>query len=123
MIHANHQIGEHFNIQFVWQLPNKEDFSSKGDFIRVIMKADVLDTDPTADKYIVRLSELVAGRQESAHGEPRQPAELTKEYWAMVGRIVGTKIIIAYEAEDGRPLHLRLATLTGEHTFFHRFEE
>lgn len=117
MITAKHSVGEFFNIQFVWQLPDN------GDFIRAVMKAEVLELQPEADKYVVRLTELLGGRQESPTGEPRDVAELTKAYWGLVGQIVGSKIIVAYEAEDGRPLHLRLSTLTGEHKFFHRFDD
>jgi hypothetical protein len=41
----------------------------------------------------------------------------------MVGDLVGCKITIAYEADDGRTIHLRLATLTGEHNFFTRYDD
>jgi hypothetical protein len=41
----------------------------------------------------------------------------------MVGDLVGRKITIAYEADDGRALHMRLTTLTGEHNFFTRYED
>ncbi len=116
MIQANHQIGDQFNIQFVWQLPDK------GDYIRAILKAEVVSFDNTADKYIVRLNELVAGRQESPSGEPRQQPEYSKPYWALVGRIIGKKVEVAYESDDGRPLHLRITTLTGEHKFFRRYD-
>jgi hypothetical protein len=50
-------------------------------------------------------------------------ADLTREYWALVGRLQGRRITIAFEAADGRPLHLRLETLTGEHNFFFRFDD
>ncbi|MEM7334762.1 MAG: hypothetical protein AAF490_21985 [Chloroflexota bacterium] len=117
MIQANNQIGDEFNIQFVWQLPDK------GDYIRAILKAEVLSLDETADKYVVKLNELVAGRQEAPDGEPRQQAEYAKPYWALVGQIIGKKVAVAYESEDGRPLRLRLSTLTGEHQFFYRYDE
>ena len=113
---ANHKIGESFPVQFAWQLPD-------GDYIRAVFTAVVLDTVPAADKYIVRLTELVAGRQETSEGEMRPKEELTKEYWALVGQIIGNKLTIAYEAEDGRAVHLRLATLTGEHNYFTRFAQ
>ena len=41
----------------------------------------------------------------------------------MVEGLVGRKITIAYEADDSRALHMRLATLTGEHNFFSRYED
>jgi hypothetical protein len=71
----------------------------------------------------VRLQELIAGRQESAAGETRPVPDLTREYWALVGRLQGRRITIAFEAADGRPLQLRLETLTGEHNFFFRFDK
>jgi hypothetical protein len=40
-----------------------------------------------------------------------------------VNSLSGNKISLAYEADDGRPLWLRLETLTGEHNFFHRLNE
>ena len=113
---ANHQIGETFLVQFVWQLP-------EGDYIRAIFEAEVLELVPGADKYIVRLTKLMAGRQESATGEMRATDELSKEYWGLVGELVGNKLTIAYEAEDGRAVHLRLTTLTGEHNYFTRFAQ
>jgi hypothetical protein len=32
-------------------------------------------------------------------------------------------LTIAFEADDGRAIYLRLATLTGEHNFFTRYED
>ncbi len=113
---AHHKIGESFPVQFAWQIPH-------GDYIRAVFNAEILDTVPAADKYIVRLTELLAGRQESSEGEMRAKDELDKNYWALVGRIVGNKLTIAYETEDGRAVHLRLATLTGEHNYFARFAQ
>jgi hypothetical protein len=112
---AIYKVGDSFPVQFVWQLP-------EGDFVRAVFQAEVLFLVPAAEKYIVRLNQLVAGRQESERGEMRPKEALTKAYWALVGQIMGRKISLAYEAADGRPLHLRLATLTGEHNFFTRFE-
>jgi hypothetical protein len=45
---------------------------------------------------------------------------LARDYWRLVGRIVGKRVSLAFEVEDGRPLWLRLTTLTGEHRFFDR---
>jgi hypothetical protein len=116
MPQAGHKVGESFPVQFAWRLPD-------GDYIRAVFQAEVLEMVPAADKYIVRLNELIAGRQESAEGEMRPPEAFSQHYWALVGRIVGNKVTIAYEVEDGRALHMRLATLTGEHNFFTRFAE
>ncbi len=113
---ANHKIGESFAVQFAWQLPND-------DYIRAVFNAEILDIVPAADKYIVRLTELMAGRQESPDGEMRDKEELDREYWALVGQVIGNKLTIAYETEDGRAVHLRLATLTGEHNYFTRFAD
>jgi hypothetical protein len=111
-----YEIGESFRVQFVWQIPD-------GDYLRAVFSAEVLGHEPGSDKYLLRLTEFVAGRQETAVGEMRPAAESSKEYWALVGALVGRKVLLAYEAADGRSLPLRLATLTGEHNFFSRFED
>jgi hypothetical protein len=116
MTQPTYQPGRTFSLQLVWQLPD-------GDFLRAIFEAEVLALDPSLDRYLLRLQRLVAGRQEAPDGTPRAEAELSSDYWPLVGRIIGKKIHIAYEAADGRPLRLRLATLTGEHTFFTRLDD
>jgi len=113
---SHYQIGEGFPLQFAWHLP-------EGDYIRAVFRAHILDTVPEADKYIVRLVKLEAGRQEDENGKLRPQEQFSREYWSMVGDLVGRKITIAYEADDGRALHMRLATLTGEHNFFSRYED
>jgi len=113
---AHFIVGENFPLQFAWRLP-------EGDYIRAVFRAHILDTVPEADKYIVRLLELQAGRQEDEDGQLRPREQFSREYWSMVGDLVGRKITIAYEADDGRALHMRLATLTGEHNFFSRYED
>lgn len=113
---AHNDIGDRFPLQFAWRLP-------QGDYLRAVFLADVLDLVPEADKYIVRLVKLEAGRQEDEHGAPRPSDQFSKEYWSLVADLVGRKITIAYEADDGRALHMRLATLTGEHNFFTRYED
>ncbi len=113
---ATHKAGESFPVQFAWRLPD-------GDYIRAVFRAEVLDFVPAADKYIVRLTELIAGRQEDADGVLRPSDQFNRPYWAMVGRLVGQKLTIAYEVEDGRAVHLRLATLTGEHNYFFRYSQ
>lgn len=111
---ATYKAGESFPVQFAWRLP-------EGDYLRAVFRAEVLDFVPAADKYIVRLTELIAGRQEDADGVLRPSDQFDRTYWAMVGRLVGQKLTIAYEVEDGRAVHLRLATLTGEHNYFYRY--
>lgn len=111
---ASYKVGESFPVQFAWRLPDE-------DYIRAVFRAEVLDFVPAADKYIVRLTELIAGRQEDADGALRPSDQFNREYWALVGRLVGQKLTIAYEVDDGRAVHLRLATLTGEHNYFFRY--
>jgi hypothetical protein len=113
---ANYKIGEIFQVQFAWKLP-------QGDYLRAVFEAQVLDKIASADKYIVSLNKLVAGRQETAEGETRPREAFSAEYWQLVGQIAGKKLSLAYEADDGRALHLRLATLTGEHNYFNRFSD
>jgi hypothetical protein len=113
---AHFQPGQSFALQFAWRLP-------EGDYIRAIYQADVLELAPAADKYIVRLSKLLAGREDDAEGAVKPLETLAGPYWDLARGLVGRKITIAYEADDGRPLYLRLATLTGEHNFFTRYED
>ena len=112
---AKYTNGDTFLIQFAWRLPND-------DYLRTVFEASVLDIVPSADKYIVRLNKLVAGRQESSNGEIRSRDVHSPEYWSFVGKLVGNKIQVAFEVQDGRAVHMRLATLTGEHNFFFRYE-
>lgn len=113
---AHYHIGDTFPLQFAWRLP-------EGDYLRAVFQAEVLDLAPEADKYIVRLTSLIAGRQEDESGDLRPGEELSREYWSLVGDLVGRKITVAYEADDGRALYMRLATLTGEHNYFTRYED
>ncbi len=113
---AQHSIGEAFPLQFAWRLP-------QGDYLRVVFDAEVVDFVPQADKYIVILRRLMAGRQEDADGILRPTAVYSKEYWELVRGLIGRKITVAYEASDGRALHMRLETLTGEHNYFTRYED
>jgi hypothetical protein len=115
MPEAHYAIGQTFPVQFAWRLPGSE-------YLRAVFLAEVLDQVPAADKYIVRLNRLLAGREETADGNPKPETALSQEYWRLVGKLIGRKITIAYEADDGRALYLRLETLTGEHNFFTRYE-
>lgn len=116
MVEANYDIGESFNAQFVWRIPS-------GDFLRAIFLAEVQKLDPESGKYVVLLKEFVAGRQEDASGEMRPVEDVDREQWQRVVHLAGRRISVAYEADDGRPLWLRLETLTGEHNFFSRLNE
>lgn len=116
MPEAQYQPGQSFKLQFAWRLP-------EGDYLRALFQADVLDTVPGADKYVVRLSRFLAGREDEADGQVRELAALEGEYWDSVRALAGRTITIAYEADDGHPIYLRLATLTGEHNFFTRYED
>jgi hypothetical protein len=113
---AHFELGDTFTLQFAWRLAD-------GDYIRAVFQADVLDLVPEADKYVVRLGELVAARQENEDGQLLPREAYTQVYWQMVGDLTGRKITIAFEADDGRAIYLRLATLTGEHNFFTRYED
>lgn len=110
-----HQVGDTFLLQFVWRLPD-------GDYMRTLFRAEVVAVIDVAEKYMVRLAELVAGSQESSAGVGREKAEFARAYWRLVVRLIGNRITVAWEAADGRALHMRLATLTGEHDFFTRFQ-
>lgn len=115
MPEAHHHPGQAFPIQFAWRLPD-------GEYLRAVFRADVLELAPAAEKYVVRLSELLAGREETLDGQPKPAEALSREYWTLVGALVGRKITVAYEADDGRALYMRLETLTGEHNYFTRYE-
>jgi len=116
MPEAHYKLGESFAVQFAWRLPG-------GDYMRAVFRADVVEMVPSADKYVVRLSELIAGREDDSGGVPKTPGALTRSYWDLVGNLVGRRITLAYEADDGRALYMRLATLTGEHNYFTRYED
>ncbi len=113
---ANHEPGDSFPVQFVWQLPH-------GDFVRAIFRAEVLSLDAQLDRYLLRLAELEAGRQEDERGDTRAREEFSDEYWRMVGALIGKRVYLAYEVDDGRPIRLRLDTLTQEHSFFTRLDD
>ncbi|MCP4420280.1 MAG: hypothetical protein GY805_27050 [Chloroflexi bacterium] len=116
MPEAKRTVGEWFPVQFVWQLPD-------GDYIRAVFRAQILDIIPAADKYLVQLEELLAGRQESKDGEMRPKEKMTIPYWVLVRKIIGNKVTLAYEVDNGRPLHMRLTTLIGKHDFFTRYNK
>ncbi len=116
MIEARHQAGDSFSVQFVWRLPDD-------DYIRALFEARVLALDAGLDRYLLRLERLIAGRQELPDGQPRPIESLEGGYWPRVQGLVGKRIYLAYEVDDGRPMLLRLATLTGEHSFFTRLDE
>ena len=116
MIEAKYTAGDIFRLQFVWRIPAQ-------DYLRAIFDAEVILLDEVSEKYVVRLKEFLAGRQEDSEGNMRPVEEVSHDYWALVAGLAGRKIAIAYEVDDGRPLWLRLETLTGEHNFFQRLNE
>ncbi|MGB3714778.1 MAG: hypothetical protein WA996_10150 [Candidatus Promineifilaceae bacterium] len=116
MLDANYVVGDSFRLHFVWRIPSE-------DYLRAIFEAEVLHLDELSNKYVVLLSEFLAGRQESSDGEMRSMEGVTRDYWSLVAGLTGRRISIAFEADDGRPLWLRLETLTGEHNFFRRLNE
>jgi hypothetical protein len=116
MAEANFEIGETFSVQFIWRIPSR-------DFLRALFLVEVLHQDSVSDKYVVRLKEFLAGRQEDKEGNMRSLDEVARDYWYLVDKLTGRKISLAYEVDDGRPLWLRLETLTGEHNFFTRLNE
>jgi hypothetical protein len=116
MAEANFGVGETFSVQFVWRIPG-------GDFLRALFDVEVLHRDLVSDKYVVRLHEFRAARQEDRDGNMRSVEEAASEYWYLVDQLAGRKISLAFEVDDGRPLWLRLETLTGEHNFFTRLNE
>ena len=113
---ANYAIGETFAAQFAWRLPD-------GGYLRAVFQAEVVGVVDRADKYVVRLNELIAGRQDNAEGDVLPKTQLDEQYWALVGRLIGRRLSLAYEADSGNPLYMRLETLTGEHNFFFRFPD
>ena len=116
MPEAQYSVGEFFRTQFVWRVPS-------GDFLRAIFEVEVIYLDQVSDKYVVRLKEFLAGRQETSEGEILSIEETSKDYWALVNALTGNKISLAFEVDDGRPLWLRYETLTGDHDFFRRLNE
>ncbi len=116
MPEAHYQPGQSFTLQFAWRLP-------PGDYLRAVFQAEVVELVPGADKYVIHLSRLLAGREDDPEGQVKPLNALEGEYWDLVRGLTGRTITIAYEADDGQPLYLRLATLTGEHNFFSRYED
>ena len=113
---ANYKIGETFKIHFVWKIPNNH-------YLRALFEARILDIDLSADRYLILLDNLLAKREEDSEGNGLAEEEHSADYWPMVYRLTGRKAHVAYEADDGRPLFLRLPTLTLEHKFFTRYSD
>lgn len=116
MPEAHYEPGQSFTLQFAWRTP-------EGEYLRALFQADVLELVAGADKYIVRLSQFLAGREDDEEGNVKPLETLEGEYWDLARGLQDRIITIAYEADDGDPLYLRLATLTGEHNFFSRYED
>ncbi len=71
MPEAHYRTGQSFPVQFAWRLPD-------GEYLRAVFQADVLELVATANKYVTRLSYLLAGREEAADGEPKPGRRRTK---------------------------------------------
>ena len=78
---------------------------------------------PGPGRAVAEREGVRAGREDDAEGQVKPLDALEGEYWDLVRGLVGRTITIAYEADDGHPLYMRLATLTGEHNFFTRYED
>lgn len=115
MIKPTYKIGDSFPVHFVWRLPNN-------DYLRAIFETTVVDLHHDTARYLLSLDKFAAGRQESPEGEMRPPEEIDKEHWQLVHNLTGRKIDLAYEIDDGKPISLRLSTLTLEHQFFRRYK-
>jgi len=116
MVDARYNPGESFPLHFVWQIPD-------GDYVRAVFRAEVLAHDLSLDRYLLRLAELLSGRQETPQGEMRPKEVLALPYWKMVTALIGKRVYLAFEVDDGRPILLRLDTLTQEHRFFTRLDD
>ncbi|MEM7798484.1 MAG: hypothetical protein AAF633_04765 [Chloroflexota bacterium] len=114
MPQANHKIGDTFKLQFVWQLPHKG-------FARAVFNAKVEAFDHFQERYIVFLERLLAKREEDADGTMLDVQQWAQGYWELIAGLEGRRVAVGYEAQDGRPLRLRLATLTLEHGFFTKY--
>lgn len=113
---ANRSVGDSFRIHFVWRIPN-------GHYVHGLFEAKVLDIDTEADRYLVSIPNLLAKREEDEDGTALLEDNHTAKYWEMVHQLIGRKAHVAFEADDGRPLYLRLPTLTLEHKFFTRYSD
>ena len=116
MTTTHKDVGELFSVQFIWRIPS-------GDFLRAIFEVEILAQDSLSEKYVVLLKQFIAARQESEEGDMRSLDEVDRDYWGLVSELAGRRISLAFEVDDGRPLWLRLETLTGEHNFFSRLNE
>lgn len=113
---ANYNPGESFPLHFVWQLPS-------GDFLRAVYRAEVIAHDLDLDRYLLRLAELVVGRQETPQGDMRPKEEMDLPFWKMATELIGKRVYLAFEVDDERPIRLRLDTLTQEHRFFRMLDD
>lgn len=106
-------IGDSYRVQLVWKLPDY-------DFIRAVYDVTVLEIDRFEERYLVNIDSMYGGVQEAPDGKARPQAEMTLPLWKNAVGFVGQAIRLPYESTDGRPLHLKFTTLTGEHSFFTR---
>ena len=100
MVDARYNPGESFPLHFVWQIPD-------GDYVRAVFRAEVLAHDLSLDRYLLRLAELLSGRQETPERNAPE-RELALPCWKMVTALIGKRVYLAFEVDDGRPILLRL---------------
>jgi hypothetical protein len=110
------EVGEMVTVQFACRIP-------EGDYLRALFNAQIMLVEQKSEKYVVRLDEWLAGRQESSDGQMRPLADVSRDYWALVARLSGQRISLSFEASSAKALWLRLETLTGEHNYFRRLNE
>ena len=105
------KIGDSYKIHYVWRLPND-------DYIRALFKVTVVEVDLFEERYLARIDALEGAVQEAPDGSRRPAEEMDKVLWRNVLSFVGNLIRVPYESADGRPLHIKYPTLTGEHDYF-----
>ena len=110
------EIGGTYHVHFVWKLPDY-------DYIRAVFMAEVVEIDLFEERYVARLKEMVGGRQEAPDGSIRPNSEMTLPLWKQVVGFAGRRVRLPWESADGKPIHLKYTTLTGEHNFFSRYED
>ena len=104
-------IDEIIRLQFVWKLPDRS-------YLRTIFDARITGLDTVQERYIVHLKALIASKEEDESGVLKPLDQWSLSYWDLVQNLINKYAAVAYEAADGRPLLLRISTLTLEHSFF-----
>lgn len=108
----SYSVGDHFNVQFVWRLPDD-------DYLRAVFEVAVVEVHLHEQRYLVALTRLLGGIQEAPDGSYRPKEQFTRPLWAKIVAFTDSRVLVAYEAAT-QPLYMRYATLIGEHTYFTR---